>query len=155
MRTKQKPVLRILIIEDSDKRIRKMWEWLPVGFHANFVKSAGRALGVIKLDGHQNYPDRPAYAGIMLDFDLHMQAAVASDLDLSGKTVVEAIIRHMDNSIPVMVHSMNPTGAPLMIKRLEDAGFDVVRIPWSDIEKEHFLKWLEGVKENWEDCWGE
>ena len=149
------PVLRLLVIEDEDKRIRKIWEWLPNGFHANFVKSAGRALGVLEKDGRNNYPDRPAYAGIMLDFDLYMSAAVSSDFDLSGKTVVEAIIHNMDNSIPVMVHSMNPTGAPLMVRRLEDAGFNVVRISWYELEKEVFQEWLVDVKENWEGFWGE
>ena len=151
MKNIPKQVIRLLVIEDNDKRIRRIWEWLPEGFHANFVKSAGRALGVLQLDGHQNYPDRPAYAGIMLDFDLHMQASVASDLDLSGKTVVEAIIRHMDKSIPVMVHSMNPTGAPLMVRLLAQAGFEVLRISWDHLEKEKFLEWLAEVRENWLD----
>ena len=91
----------------------------------------------------------------MLDFDLHLQATVSTDLDLSGKNIVEAVILHMDTSVPVLVHSMNPSGAPLMFRKLEEAGFTVLRISWHDLEKEIFLKWLSHVRGSWEDLWGE
>ena len=91
----------------------------------------------------------------MLDFDLHLQAAVSSDLDLSGENVVEAVIRNMDTSLPVLIHSMNPSGTPLMLRKLKEAGFKVLRIPWHDLEKETLLKWLSDVRGNWENLWGE
>ena len=147
-------VLRLLVIEDDNQRIRKIWEWLPADFHANFVKNGGRALGVITRDGPwRGRRDEPAYAGIMLDFDLNMQSALASDLDLSGKSVVLALLRYMRRDIPILVHSMNPAGAPLMVNQLKDAGFDVIRIPWSDLEQPDFVQWLDEVLENWRDNW--
>jgi len=154
---KDKPAFfRLLVIEDNDLRIRKIWEWLPADFQANFVRCGGLALGVIARDGPwRGRHDEPAYAGIMLDFDLNMQAVVASDLDLSGKAVVSALLRCMSRDIPILVHSMNPAGAPLMVNQLKDAGFDVLRLPWFELEQGEFQEWLDEVRENWEDNWGE
>jgi rhodanese-related sulfurtransferase len=75
-----------------------------------------------------------------------------NDQDLSGTTVVKSIIRHMDKSIPILVHSMNPKRGPIMANMLKSAGFkDVIRISMDDLNKTLFQEWLQEVRENWAD----
>ncbi len=138
-------MLKILIIEDDYRRIDKFEDWLPAGFRAVVVKSAGTALGLLERD--RGY----LYAGICLDHDLQQQTAVASDRDLSGTSVVAAIIRHLSPQIPVLIHSRNKDRARYMGNQLSAHGFDVVKIPMDLLDKEHFHDWLEEAQETWED----
>ena len=138
-------MLKILIIEDDYRRIENFKNWLPVEFRAVVVKSAGIALGLLERDeGYQ-------YAGICLDHDLQQQTAVASDRDLSGTSVVAAIIRHLSPKIPVLIHSRNRDRARYMGNELTDHGFDVTRIPMCDLSEVALVGWLEEVQETWED----
>ena len=82
---------KILIIEDDSKRIRQLEEWLPTDFQGVFVKSVGKAIGLLERD---NYRDNShVYAGIMLGHDLQQQVSTGADQDLSGSTVIKSIIR--------------------------------------------------------------
>lgn len=144
----QKPVekpLRILVIEDDNSRIKYFNLWLLPGFRIVPTTSAGSALGLLQRDkGRQ-------YAGICLDHDLQGQTKTDKDRDLSGTTVVQSVIRYMDKEIPILVHSMNPKRAPVMVNMLISSGFDdVTRMPMGDMTRTFFQEWLEKVRETHE-----
>ena len=136
--------LRILIVEDDNNRVKKFQSWLPDDMRLVHASSAGRVLGILQRD-------RDVYAGIMLDHDLQIQIATEHDFFLSGTNVVEWIIALVRPDIPVLVHSMNPADAPLMVKRLNKAGFSVTRMPMSELTEQQFAEWLGEVRE----CWAE
>jgi CheY-like chemotaxis protein len=137
-------MIRILLIEDDNKRVDQIRSWLPADVHLVHAGSAGRALGILQRD-------REAYAGIMLDHDLRGQTVTKEDFLLSGSDVVSRIIALVRPDIPVLVHSMNPADAPQMVKRLEKAGFSVTRMPMAELTEEQFCDWLEEVRECWAD----
>ncbi len=147
MQEKNNDLLKILVIEDDNSRIKYLDLWLLPGFRIVPTTSAGSALGTIQRD--QGF----VYAGICLDHDLQGQTKTAKDCDLSGTTVVNSIIRYMDKRIPILVHSMNPKRAPVMVNTLKSAGFkDVLRMPMGDLSRTIFQEWLQEVRENWDDC---
>ena len=134
------PMLRILLVEDDNNRVKKFQSWLPDNVRLIHAGSAGRALGILQRD-------RDVYAGIMLDHDLQIQIATERDFFLSGSNVVEWIIALVRPDIPVLVHSMNPAEAPLMVIRLNKAGFIVTRMPMSEMTEQQFAKWLDEVRD--------
>jgi len=67
---------------------------------------------------------------------------------------VETLITHLSRDVPILIHSMNPTRAPLLTQRLNRAGFDVTRIPFVELDKATFLSWLEDARYNWADAHG-
>ena len=141
----QKPVFRILIVEDDPDRAQTLQSWLPEDAIAVLVTSAGKALGLLARDRGN------VYAGILLDHDLQQQVAAKSDLYLSGEQVVDAVIRYVAKDVPLLVHSVNVQRAPVMVNKLEVAGFWVTRIPMDRLHKEQFLEWLEDAREIWDD----
>lgn len=146
MQKSNNEVLKILVIEDDNSRIKSFNLWLLPGFRIVPTTSAGTALGVIQRD--KGY----VFAGICLDHDLQGQTKTAEDGDLSGTTVVKSLIRNMDKRTPVLVHSMNPTRAPIMANALKTAGFqDVLRIPMDDLTETLFQEWLQEVRDTWDD----
>lgn len=144
MKVSDNPVIRILLIEDDIARVRQIEEWLPTDVRLVHAGSAGRAIGVLQRD-------RSVYAGIMLDHDLQGRVATERDTELSGSTVVKAIIAQVPNSTPIMIHSMNSTYAPRMMTVLDKAGFSVTRLPMSVMTSENLAQWLDEVREAWED----
>jgi CheY-like chemotaxis protein len=136
---------KILFIEDDPYRIGLFDIWLPVNFRLVPATSAGSALGLIRKD--RGF----IYAGICLDHDLQNQAKTDKDRDLSGSSIIKSIIENMNRSIPILVHSMNPEKAPIMVRKLQSAGFDVIRIPFGDLTQTKFKEWCEEVQENWND----
>jgi len=146
MQVRNNELLKILVIEDVNSRIKYFDLWLLPGFRIVPTTSAGSSLGLIQ--GDKGF----VYAGICLDHDLQGQTKTAKDCDLSGTTVVKNIIRYMDKRIPILVHSMNPTRAPIMANTLKTAGFkDVLRLSMADLTKTLFQEWLQEVRENWVD----
>jgi hypothetical protein len=73
--------------------------------------------------------------------------AAESDRYLSSGNVVEAIIKYVSKDVPILVHSMNVFQAPVMMARLEQAGFSVTRIPMEKINQEGLAEWLQEVRE--------
>ena len=136
---------KILIIEDDRKRIQLFEGWMPEYYRAIFVKTAGAALGLLERDKGR------VYAGICLDHDLQQQIAVSSDRDLSGTTVVNAIIRYISSDVPVLVHSRNEKRACYMERKLVEKGFYVTKVPMDQLVKEKFLLWLEEVGQIWSE----
>ena len=146
MVTKPGPFFRILIVEDDPDRLLVIQSWMPQDVIVSNVTDAGVAMGQIKRDGKKR-----AYAGIMLDHDLQEQLKVASSMHLSGNDVVNVIISSIDKDIPILVHSMNPSEAAVMVRRLESAGFGVSRIPMSELTEKKMFEWLENAREIFEE----
>jgi len=137
-------ILRLLVVEDSEARMKRFREWIPEGFRATFVKSAGRAMKVLELDAGR------VYAGILLDHDLDQAVADESELVLTGRQVVDRLVRVVDRNVPVMIHSVNLLGARMMEQTLVAHGFDVTRVSFFQLDENRLVRWLEGVREEWE-----
>lgn len=137
--------LRVLIIEDDRGRVEKLKAWLPEDVLVVVAWSAGRALGILERDRGA------VYAGILLDHDLQQRAATGADETLSGTQVVEAIVRNVSDRVPILVHSMNPVRAPVMARRLTEAGFSVTQVPMESLDREKLLEWLQEVQAYWGD----
>jgi len=135
---------RLLVVEDSEERTARFREWIPEPFRATFVRSAGRALRVLELDAGR------VYAGILLDHDLDQAAATAAERQLTGRQVVEKLVRVVHPDVPVMIHSVNPLGARMMEQSLVGHGFHVTRVPFFNLNRERLARWLEFVREEWE-----
>ena len=137
-------ILRLLVVEDSEARMELFREWIPEGFRATFVRSAGRAMKVLELDAGR------VYAGILLDHDLDQAVADDSELVLTGRQVVDRLVRVVDRNVPVMIHSVNLLGARMMEQTLVAHGFDVTRVSFFQLDENRLVRWLEGVREEWE-----
>jgi CheY-like chemotaxis protein len=138
--------LRVLIIEDDRGRVRTFKSWLPEDVIPVVAWSAGRALGILERDRGN------VYAGILLDHDLQQLAATGADEYLSGTQVVEAIVRNVSTEVPILVHSMNPARAPVMARRLAEAGFSVTQVPMEALDRERLGEWLQDVRAFWADA---
>jgi DNA-binding NtrC family response regulator len=138
-------LFRILIVEDDPDRLRIIQSWMPQDVIVSNVTDAGAAMGQIRRDRGR------VYAGIMLDHDLQEQLKVASSKHLCGNDVVNVIIGNIDKSVPILVHSMNPFQAGVMVRRLESSGFDVTRIPMAELTDKKLFEWVEDARELWEE----
>jgi hypothetical protein len=138
-------ILRILIVEDDASRVEKIRTWMPPDVAISNVTDTGVAMAQIKADKGN------VYAGIMLDHDLRGQLKVTSSALLSGSDLINIIIHNIDRDVPILVHSMNLGMAPVMVRRLEIAGFYVKRIPMVELTKDKLNEWIDLVRECWED----
>lgn len=143
-----KPLFRLLIIEDDEERIRFFQSTLG-GIKVKIVvaTSAGQAIGILERDKGM------VYGAMFLDHDLNKQTKTDQDITLSGSHIVETIIRNISNDISILVHSMSLTGAAYMEKRLEQAGFQVTRVPMDILfkSKEFLMKWVETARASWDE----
>ena len=143
---KQQPnIMRILIVEDDDNRMALFSAWMPSDIRIVWAKSAGSAIGLIKRDAGK------VYAGILLDHDLYLHATSEADSLLTGRHIAQTIIECISTDVPILVHSVNTKYAPVMVEKLEMAGFWVERIPLSELDQQAFVSWIAEVRENWED----
>ena len=133
--------LHVLVVEDDPGRVARLREWAPADVRFNVAVSAGQALGALRRDGGKTY------AAVMLDHDLQQQALTAADASLSGSDLVEVVARSVHRDTPVMVHSMNPSSAAAMTRRLDAAGFWVYRIPFAELTRDAWLAWIADVRE--------
>jgi len=134
----------LLIIEDDPEREEKLKSWLPKDFRPVVAQSAGVALGILSRDRGD------VLKGIVLDHDLEKRPLTSSDKKLDGHHIVLSIVQNISVEIPILVHSVNYIESPLMVSRLTKAGFDVLRIPMSDLDEERFQEWLEEILESQE-----
>ena len=132
----------LLIIEDDPEREEKLKFWLTKDFRSIVAQSAGSALGILARDKGS------ILKGIVLDHDLEKRPLTTADKKLDGHDVVRSIIQNISKETPILVHSVNYTTSPMMVSRLMKSGFDVLRIPMSDLRKESFQEWLDEIKEN-------
>lgn len=131
----------ILIVEDDDRRVAKLNEWLPDSFRLVHVKSGGQAIGVL------NRSHSFEFAGVMLDYDLDIRPERGV---ITGAQVAEHVLCNVDSSTPILVHSANDKMAPFIVGELADQ-FSVTRINWTQMTEGIFLRWLREVHEEWED----
>ncbi len=137
---------RILIVEDDPDRLHTIKSWMPPNVIVSNVTDAGAAIGQIRRDRGR------VYAGIMLDHDLQEQLKAETSMYLSGNDVVDAIRSSIDKDVPILVHSMNPSQAAVMVRRLESAEFEyVTRIPMAELTEQKLFEWVEDARELWED----
>ena len=139
--TQKITVYRILLVEDDQERADILISYLPKHIKVVQGSSAGRAIGIIRAD-HRNRKDKSPYCGIMLDHDLQEQLVCAEEGRLSGMNVVDAIINYVPRNVPILIHSMNLSEAPNMVKKLGSAGFSVTRIPMREMKSEKLVEWL-------------
>ena len=139
-------MLRLLLIEDDERRHDRFKEWLPSDVRLVWAQNAGTALGMLKR------LEPGEYAGILLDHDLEKRVVNPDGARFNGGHVVEALLSRgaAQRDIPILVHSMNVKHGPEMAQRLEGAGYPVTRIRMSDLTRERFLEWLEEVREELE-----
>lgn len=136
---------RILLIEDDPGRIDEFREWLKgTPFVLVEATSGGQAMGMLRHGSE-------GIAGICLDHDLNTSPRTQSDEWVSGSNVVNAIVANVPKRVPILVHSMNVTRAPQMVRRLEGAGFSVLRIRMVALHRENFSSWLRDAEETWVD----
>lgn len=139
-----KQQLRVLIVEDDPAREARLRGWLPEGFRAVVVPTAGAAIGTLRMDPGS------VYSAILLDHDLQNRATIASDLERSGRDVADAIIRHVAREVPVLVHSMNASRAGPMVQLLRRAGFVATQVPMADLDERFLRAWLEAARRRFE-----
>jgi CheY-like chemotaxis protein len=143
--TTERRFFRILIIEDDRERERILKSWLPPDVRTVVAGSGGRAIGILERDRGR------VYAGILLDHDLQGRIATSTDRSLDGKDIVNMIVKNISKDVPILVHSMNVTQAPVMAQRLEKDGYSVTRIPMANLTKERLQAWVEEARAMWED----
>ena len=119
--------------------------WLTPDVKTVVAGSAGRAIGILERDRGS------VYAGILLDHDLQGRMATTTDRYLDGKDIVNVIVKNISKNVPILVHSMNVTQAPVMAHRLEKDGFYVTRIPMANLTKERLQVWVGEAMALWED----
>ena len=134
-------IIRIMLVEDDQSRVEWFRAWLPKDIRLIHARTGGLALGILERDCR-------VIAGIMLDHDLQQQAMLPSDVNLSGSTVVRAILQKVSPEVPILIHSMNPGRADTMKTALEKSGFSVTRLPMGDMSRDAFLEWLKEVRES-------
>ena len=91
------------------------------------------------------------YAGIILEHDLQEELTVASSMYLCGNDVVNVVIANIDKSVPILVHSMNPSQAVVMARLLESKGFANTRIPISELTEKKLFEWVQDARKLWEE----
>ena len=128
---------RLLIIEDDIARVYTFQSWCPPDVRLIWAKSAGVALGMLQRDRGT------VYDGILLDHDLLNSAVTSMDKYLCGQDVAGAIAANISPRVPILIHSMNHEQAPRMHFRLQEAGFQVTRIPMILMNQERFTDWLQ------------
>ena len=136
---------RLLLVEDDIGRVQDFRTWLPPWAKLVWAQSAGGAIGLIRRDpGH-------VYGGVLLDHDLGQRAMTADDESLSGSNVAIALIEHFSIDIPILIHSTNQVQVPRVARQLEEKRFWVTRIPFYDMTKDAFLRWVQEAHELWEE----
>lgn len=140
--TKVRRRIRLLIVEDDPNRIEQFRRWIPGDILYVVTSNAGSAMGILNRDRGK------VYSGILLDHDL--KRFNSGDLT-DGKDVVSAVVKHVSPDRPVLVHSVNEQQAPIMVELLASRGFSVTRMPFPKLSKEIFLKWIDEVRETFED----
>jgi CheY-like chemotaxis protein len=125
-------MLRVLVVEDAEHRMRRIRACAPPSVRLVHAATGGQAIGVLLRD------PADTYQGILLDHDLK---ELHNGDDRCGMDVARVIARHCD-PMPVLVHSMNPSGGDRMAAFLADNGFDVQRVPFRQLDSARLCTWF-------------
>lgn len=139
-------LFRLLVIEDNDDRVELFRRWVPNSALIIHAKSGGLAKGLIQRD-----PGR-LYGGVLLDHDLQEQIIATDERDLSGSDIANLLVERRREwmDVPILVHSTNRSKGPLMVSRLEAAGFWVTYEPMDGLTQAAFKEWIKEVVEQWQ-----
>ncbi len=132
----------ILLVENSPKRQHWIETHSPENVRFHTVASGQIAIGVV---AHMQPDD---YAGIMLDCDLDEGLEGGPQDYFDGVEIAKLVVQHAPRHLPVIVHSHNPAGAARMVTMLTSNGFDVLRVPFRDLEEEQLREWLMEIEED-------
>jgi len=117
---------RLLLIEDDPGREAQIRIWLPE-YHIVTATTAGAAVGIVKRDQASDY------AAVIIDCDLYRRPHAPGARLHDGRDVARLIAQRWKPDLPVLVHSNNPTGGPVIADLLRGAGFDVTSIRMADL----------------------
>ena len=136
---------RLLLIEDDPERIAQFRSWVTnTPYVLIEASSGGAAMGVVSRGAE-------GIAGICLDHDLNSSPKTLQDQLTSGSNVVNAIVKHIPRTVPILVHSMNVTKGEEMHRRLKGCGFTATRVRMAILTEVRFKQWLLDVADSWED----
>jgi CheY-like chemotaxis protein len=112
--------MRILILEDTDQRIKKFREKL-IGNEVTVCKRADECIKVLTTE--------PAFDYIFLDHDLSIEFTKPGKY--TGYEVASWIANNPDKCPRhVLIHSLNNVGAAAMMRKLGDANIRARYIPF-------------------------
>jgi hypothetical protein len=110
-----------------------------------WIGSAGVALGMLRA-----HDIKTAVRGILLDYDLVDPRDLRyGEKPLTGLDIARKMVETLDPDLPVLVHSMSRE-RDQAINMLRTAGFPVTQIPFAELSKENFNKWLDEVRDRYE-----
>lgn len=132
--------LRILLVEDSERRKQVLESWLPADVRFVWISDAGVAIGTLNKS-----TGRP-YDGIMLDHDLTQRSVGLDGHRTNGLHVARIVAQRIDSDVPVFVHSANAGGASAIATVLRGAGFDVHQTAMPYLSPARFLDWVREVR---------
>lgn len=121
--------MRVLIIEDSEERIKKFREHF-IGNTVVFTKDVSEAKNLI---------DKAGWNLICLDHDLNDEDLMTSKVEGTGHEVARYMIENMNEDdkkqLTVIIHSYNIGKAKVMEEELQQSGFTVHQIPFDSFFK--------------------
>ena len=139
---------RLLLIEDSSKRIDTFTGWLAGSeFVLVTCRSGGQAKGLLSAGGSGG---AEAIVGILLDHDLTESTITEHDRSLSSTDLLPLIAMRVKRWVPVLVHSHNPGKASRMHQFLTAAGMSVTQARFDTLTRQSFEIWLEEVRDSME-----
>lgn len=119
--------MKILILEDDKNRI-KWFKENTIGHSVDIVESAKPAIHLIQ---------EKKYDVIFLDHDLGGEVYVDSNNDNTGYQVAKALLMSINETTPVVVHSLNSVGAKNIQRIIPEAEI----IPFTILRKETIEYW--------------
>lgn len=136
--------LRILLVEDDNRRQKEIEGWMPADVHLVWCQNGEAAFGVINRA-------RPGeYAAVMLDNDLDKSPYVVVAKKKTGADVARLMAEKMPRDTPVLVHSMSADREEIM-NRLRAEEFPVTQLPYVDLTREKLNAWVDEVREDHEE----
>ena len=113
----------ILFLDDDENRTKIFKSNIPWCDTASTVEQCIKFL------------KKKEYFGLFLDHDLSGETNVSTNREDTGSEVVRWIVENKPEICQIIVHSLNDAGARHMCKELDDAGYVVIRLPFTNFHK--------------------
>jgi hypothetical protein len=117
-----KAIMNVLILEDNQERIKKFRSAFPFAVIVEDVDSAKKAF----LNDRFNL--------VFLDHDLGGEIYVDSNKYNTGMTIVKWIVENKIVIDTIVIHTCNKTAGNEMFRKLEDANYYTIRIPYTNLK---------------------